>query len=320
MRFIVLFVLLGGHALTGFGQNQSGQVKANGITIAYESFGPVNKPTILLIAGTNAQLTMWPVALCDDLVKRGYRVIRFDNRDIGLSTKMDKAGAPNWAGIIKALQEKTPPPLPYTLDDMAADAVGLLDALTISKAHIVGASMGGMIAQRVAYNHPEHTLSLTIIMSGGGRPDLPVVAKPEVVGKIPPPGLPTDTTANLNREIASTIVLAGTTYPPDSVMVRKQVMADFRRSYYPDGFGRQGAASLAGYHAGRTDQLKTIKVPTLVIHGNDDPLVPIEAGRDVAATIPGARFELVNGMGHGFPSPLLSRLATLIADNAAKAR
>jgi len=319
MKFALAFILLCWYALSGFGQTQTGQVRANGITIAYESFGPASNETILLISGTNAQLTMWPIDLCTQLVKRGYRVIRFDNRDVGLSTKLDKAGLPDWAGIIKALQEKTAPPLPYTLDDMAADAVGLLDALKIPKAHIVGASMGGMIAQRVAYNHPEHTLSLTSIMSGGGRPDFPVVAKPEVVGTIPPPGPPADTVAYINREIKSAIALAGTTYPLDSATVRKQVLAAVKRSYYPDGFGRQGAVSLAGFHAGRTDRLKTIRVPTLVIHGSADPLVTVDAGRDVAATIPGARFELIDGMGHGFPTPVLSRLAELLAANAAKA-
>jgi pimeloyl-ACP methyl ester carboxylesterase len=130
-------------------------VQANGITIAYESFGSKDSETILLIAGTNAQLSMWPVEFCNKLVKRGYRVICYDNRDIGLSTKFDKAGMPDWAAITKALQANKTPPLPYTLDEMATDAAALLNALGIKKAHIVGASMGGMIAQWVAYNYPE---------------------------------------------------------------------------------------------------------------------------------------------------------------------
>jgi pimeloyl-ACP methyl ester carboxylesterase len=149
---------------------QPGQTIANGITIAYESLGSQNDQAILLISGTNAQLTMWPIEFCNGLVKKGYRVIRFDNRDIGLSTKFDKAGLPDWTGIGKALKDKQSPPLPYTLDDMANDAVGLLDALQIKKAHIVGASMGAMIAQRVAYDHREHTLSLASIMAGGAIP------------------------------------------------------------------------------------------------------------------------------------------------------
>src|SRR5262249_31276984 len=144
---------------------REGKVQANGITIAYESFGPSDRETMLLIMGYGAQLTAWPVELCDELVKRGYRVLIFDNRDIGLSTKFVAAGAPNVNAIIEAKIAGKAVTLPYTLDDMAKDAVGLLDALGIKKAHIVGVSMGGMIAQIVAANHSEHTLSLTSIMS-----------------------------------------------------------------------------------------------------------------------------------------------------------
>ncbi|MBO0931816.1 alpha/beta fold hydrolase [Fibrella sp. HMF5036] len=137
--------------------------------MAYESQGAHQAPAILLIAGANMQLTAWPATFCRQLVRRGYRVVRFDNRDIGLSTKLDQAGLADWAAIGKALAERKTPPLPYTLDDMAADAVGLLDVLGIKKAHIVGASMGGMIAQRVAYNHPKHTLSLTNLIVDNAR-------------------------------------------------------------------------------------------------------------------------------------------------------
>ncbi|MCF8470741.1 MAG: alpha/beta fold hydrolase, partial [Parvibaculum sp.] len=146
------------------------QIKANGITLEYESFGPEDRETVLLIMGLGAQLTMWPVELCDELVARGYRVIRFDNRDVGLSTKFDEAGMPDMTEIFGALMAGKPATSPYSLDDMAADAVGLLDALGIGKAHIAGASMGGMIAQLVATNHPERTLSLVSIMSTTGNP------------------------------------------------------------------------------------------------------------------------------------------------------
>ena len=159
------------------------QISANGIDIEYERFGPEDRETVLLIMGLSAQLTLWPVELCDELVSRGYHVIRFDNRDIGLSTKFEEAGTPDMAALVGALLTGNKPQAPYSLDDMAADAVGLLDALDIEKAHIVGASMGGMIAQLVATNHPDKALSLTSIMSTTGNPDLPQ-AKPEAMAAL----------------------------------------------------------------------------------------------------------------------------------------
>lgn len=298
---------------------QPGQVKANGITIAYESFGAVNRPAILLIAGTNAQLTMWPRPFCDQLASRGYRVIRFDNRDVGLLTRLEQAGPPDWAAISKAMLEQKTPPLPYSLDDMASDAVGLLKALQINKAHIVGASMGGMIAQRVAYNHPQYTLSLASLMSGRGKPVFPLLAKPTLFAQLPPPGPATDTSGYIERETQSYIVLTGPVYKSDRARVQERVRADVRRGYYPDGAARHQAASLVGFYTGREAALKTIKVPTVVIHGSEDPLVTVDAGRDIAATIPGAQFERVDGMGHDLPDAVLNKLATLIVNNAAKA-
>jgi pimeloyl-ACP methyl ester carboxylesterase len=254
------------------------------------------------------------------LANRGYRVIRFDNRDIGLSTKFDKAGIPDWVAIAKAIEEKKDPPLPYTLDDMADDAVGLLDALGIKKAHIVGASMGGMIAQRVAYNHPEHTLSLASIMAGGGNTNFPVIANPEVINKIPPAGDPNDTLAFIKREVKTWTIIAGKTYPPNEEKLTKQIESALMRSYYPEGSVRQGIVSVLGFYAGRQDQLKTIKVPAIVIHGNEDPMVSIDAGKDVAANIPGADFKIINGMGHSLPDQLIDTLVDLIASNASKAK
>lgn len=300
------------------GIGQTRKVKANGIDIAYESFGPEGKETMLLISGTNRQLTMWPMEFCEKLVNRGYRVIRFDNRDVGLSTKFDKAGMPDWASISKALQEKSAPPLAYSLDDMADDAVALLKALGIEKAHIVGASMGGMIAQRVAYNHPEHTLSLTSIMAGGGNATFPLVARPDIVGKIPPPGNASDTAAYIERELQSEIILSGNTYRPDKVELLERVNADVARSYYPDGLMRQGAASLAGFYAGRQEHLKTIKVNAVIIHGDEDPLVPLEAGKDVATNISGSEFRIIKGMGHGMPEPFYDLIVDIIVRNARK--
>ena len=294
---------------------EKGQVRVGTLTIAYESQGAHQNPAILLIAGTNMQLTAWPADFCQQLVNRGYRVVRFDNRDVGLSTKIDQAGLPDWAAIGKALAEQKTPPLPYTLDDLATDAVGLLDALQIKKAHIVGVSMGGMIAQRVAYDHPEHTLSLTSIMAGGGKATFPLVAKPEVFGQLPAPGGASDTAAYSRREVQSMKLLAGPVYPVTEAQAQARMRQAVNRSYYPDGLQRQGAASLAGFFAGRQDKLKTIRVPTLVIHGSDDPLVVVEAGRDVAASIPGAVFRLIEGMGHDLPEPLAKQLSNLIVDS-----
>ena len=156
--------------------SRAGRVPANGITIAYESFGAADRETVLLIAGSGMQLTGWPRELCHELVERGYRVVVFDNRDIGLSTKFEDAGIPDFAAVAKAAAEGRPAPLPYTLYDMAADAVGLLEALGIKQAHIAGVSMGGMIAQIVATDYPQRTLSLTTMMASDGKPGLPIIA------------------------------------------------------------------------------------------------------------------------------------------------
>ncbi len=297
---------------------EKGKVNVGNVTIAYESQGSHQAPAILLVAGTNMQLTAWPTDLCQRLVNQGYRVIRFDNRDVGLSTRFDQASLPDWAAIGKALAEQKTPPLPYTLDDMANDAVGLLAGLGIKKAHLVGISMGGMIAQRVAYNHPERTLSLTSIMAGGGKPTFPLVAKPELASQIPPPGAASDTTTYIKREVQSMKILAGLVYPVSESQALERVRQAVKRAYYPDGLHRQGAAALAGFFAGRQEKLKTISVPTLVIHGSEDPLVVVDAGRDVAASVPGAKFQLIDGMGHDLPEPLTERLTNLIIDNARK--
>lgn len=296
----------------------AGLVTANGITLAYERFGSPKSEAILLIAGTNNQLTAWPTTFCEYLAHRGYQVIRFDNRDIGLSTKFAQTGLPDWTAIGQALQANQAPPLPYTLDEMATDAAGLLAALGLDKVHVVGASMGGMIAQRLAYTYPQCVLTLTSIMAGGGKVGFPLLAKPATLASIPAPGPPTDTAAYIRREVKSTLALNGTGFPLDSMQVQKAVEEDVRRSYYPDGLSRQGAASLAGFYAGRERQLQTIRVPTLVIHGSDDPLVTPNAGRDVANNIPQARFVLIEGMGHNLGPGLTTQLADLILSNITK--
>nr|AKN78217.1 Est16 [uncultured bacterium] len=292
------------------------QVQSNGITIEYESFGPADRETVLLIMGLGAQLTMWPVELCNELVARGYRAIRFDNRDVGLSTKFDAAGMPDMAAIFGALMSGKPASAPYSLDDMAADAVGLLDALGVKRAHIVGASMGGMIAQLVAINHPDRVLSLTSIMSTTGNPALPQ-GKPEAMAVLMTPAPEGDIEAAVARGINAWKVIGSPGFPTDDKILREWVTRDVRRSLYPVGVARQMAAIVA--NGDRREKLKNLDVPAVVLHGGDDPLVPVEGGKDTAANIPGAELIVVPGMGHDFPIALVKTFADAISKATARA-
>jgi pimeloyl-ACP methyl ester carboxylesterase len=274
--------------------------KANGLDIYYESHGDTDADPILLIMGLGAQMTRWSPDFVGKLVAAGHRVIAFDNRDVGLTEKLDAAGAPDMGAVVQALAEKRKPPVAYTLDDMAADAAGLLEALGIERAHIVGASMGGMIAQLVAADHPERTLSLTSIMSTTGNPDLPR-ARPEAMARLntPAPDPRQDLDAYLTSAVEGAKVMAGT-YPVNEALVREQSLNDFHRSYYPVGFQRQYAGIMAS--PDRRPKLATITAPTVVIHGADDPLVPVEGGRDTADNIPGADLRIIPGVGHEMPA------------------
>ena len=293
------------------------QVKANGIEIEYESFGPADRDAVLLIMGFSAQLTMWPTELCEELVSRGYRVIRYDNRDVGLSAKLEAKGIPDMEKLFGALMTGAAVEAPYSLDDMAADAAGLLDALKIERAHIVGASMGGMIAQLVAANHPEKTLSLTSIMSNTGNPDLPQ-GSPEAMGALLAPApAPDDIEAIIARGINTWKVIGSPGYPTDDQQLRQWVMRDAKRSYYPQGVTRQFAAIVA--NGDRRPKLKTIKAPTVVLHGADDPLVPVAGGKDTADNIPGAELRVIPGMGHDFPLGLVPVFADAIEAAARRA-
>ncbi|MCF8469577.1 MAG: alpha/beta fold hydrolase [Parvibaculum sp.] len=290
---------------------------ANGIEIEYESFGSQDDEAILLIMGLGAQLTQWPVALCDDLVARGYRVIRFDNRDSGLSTRMERDRALAWSDAVFALMQGKSAFVAYTLKDMAADAVGLLDALGIEKAHIVGASMGGMIAQHVAFDFPEHTLSLTSIMSSSGNPMLPP-AKPRVYSLfLSPAPSPNNTHAIVARGIKTYETLGSPGFPTDVETLRAWAERDATRAYYPAGVLRQMAAVMTD--GDRRAKLGTITVPAVVLHGADDPLVPVAAGFDTASSIPGAEMRVVQGMGHDMPIALVPVLAEAITSAAVRA-
>ena len=287
------------------------QIAANGITLEYEAYGDPANPPMLLIMGLGAQLTLWPIELVEALVARGYYVIRHDNRDIGLSQKFDSAGLPDMLAIGMAMMAGKPPPVAYTLADMAADAVGLLDALGIAKAHIVGASMGGMIAQHVAASYPSRVLSLTSIMSTTGNRALPA-ATPEAMAALTTraePGAAFEAVLPIGLHVARTI--GSPAYPADAARLRERIERDFARSFYPVGAARQFAAIMAD--GDRRELLKSVTAPTLVIHGEADPLVPVEGGKDTAASIAGAKLNLIPGMGHDLPVELVDEVADAIA-------
>ncbi|MDE2412946.1 MAG: alpha/beta hydrolase [Sphingomonadales bacterium] len=289
-------------------------VHANGIDIAYEAHGDPANPPLLLIMGLGAQLTLWPIELVEDLVRRGYYVIRHDNRDIGLSTKFTEHGVPNFRRVALMRAFGLRAKLPYRLTEMAADAVALLDALGIAKAHVVGASMGGMIAQLVAIGYPDRVLSLTSIMSTTGNRRLPQ-AKPEALAALmdrPPPNATLEQVIPFGVRISKAIGSPG--YPADETRLKERIARDYQRSFHPTGPGRQLAAILDD--GDRRKRLRGVTAPSLVIHGADDPLVPVEGGRDTAAAIPGARLKVIPGMGHDLPLELVDEVAGAIAEIA----
>lgn len=268
------------------------RAKANGIELEYETFGDRAAEPLLLVAGLSQQLTGWHDDFCTQLADRGFHVIRFDNRDCGLSTWMEEAGPPD---ISAAFSGNARPA--YQLEDLADDAVGLLDALGIGAAHVVGASMGGFIAQLVALNHPDRVLSLTSIMSGPGGED-EVAPKPEgaAVLMARPPATREE---RIEQAMSLHHALLGSRDPFDEAVERTRATRAVDRAYYPMGVGRQLVAILAA--KSRLERLKVLRVPTLVIHGIDDVLVPVENGRLVAAAVPGARLVEFEGMGHDLP-------------------
>lgn len=292
------------------------KAQANGVELEWDSRGPDDAPAVLLIMGLGGQMTRWSDAFRDALVAHGFRALRFDNRDVGLSTKFYAAGLPDLPAIAAAVMTGQTPATPYTLADMAGDAVAVLDAAGVERAHIVGASMGGMIAQLVAALHPERTLSLTSIMSSTGNPALPrATAAANAVLMTRPAG--TDMDSMVAHGVRSAKVIGSPGYPTDDAVLAERIRADMTRMHYPPGFSRQMAAIWAD--GDRRARLATITAPTLVIHGTDDPLVPVEGGRDTAASIPGAKLIELPGMGHDLPAALIGTIVDAIALNAARA-
>jgi pimeloyl-ACP methyl ester carboxylesterase len=275
--------------------------------------GDPQADVILLVMGLGAQMTLWPDELVDALVAEGFRVIRYDNRDIGLSQKMDGARAPSLP--VQVLRKKIgfPARVPYTLKDMADDGIGLLTALNIDKAHVVGASMGGMIVQLMAVHHPDRLLTMTSIMSTTGNGKLPQAEKHAMEALIAPlKGMDEETLVAHGLNIVKNIGSPG--FPFDPQAQRERVLKNVRRSVYPAGLPRQLAAIIDD--GCRRSRLADVRVPTLVLHGEDDPLVKLEAGEDTARHIAGARLVTIPGWGHDIPQPLIPRVAGEIAGHA----
>lgn len=283
-------------------------ITANGVSIRCETYGEPADAPLLMIMGLGAQLTAWDRAFCDDLVDAGFYVIRYDNRDIGLSEHM--GGSPD----LDAIRRGDLTTLPYTLDDMAADAVGVLDALRIERAHVLGASMGGMIAQTVAIGWPERVLSLCSIMSSTG--DRAVgQADPAVMELMRRPAADTregviEAAVERSRALAGDLSF-------DEEGARARAAAAYDRDCDPAGRLRQQAAVIAS--GDRTSALRQLDVPTVVVHGSADRLVDLSGGRATAAAIPGARLEIVCGMGHGIPGDVWPQIMRVVVRNARRA-
>lgn len=292
------------------------QVKANGIDIHYEEHGDPDHPAMLLIMGFGAQLTLWPDELVEALAGEGFRIIRYDNRDIGLSHKFDGVKAPGLIKMTLLSKIGLTPKVPYTLADMAADGIGLLDALEIDRAHIVGASMGGMIAQHVAARYPDRCLSFTQVFSTTGNPKLPPARKEALQALVTrPKSTEEEVLVDHGVMLARTIGSPG--YPSDEERLRERALTSVRRSFYPEGPTRHLSAIVAD--GDRRDMLRSVEVPTLVLHGEDDPLVPCEGGRDTAECIPNAKLKTIPGWGHDLPLELVDTLASNIAGHAQEA-
>jgi len=295
---------------------QTGKVHSNGITIAYEAFGNKDNEAILLIQGTGATMLHYPVELCQKLSSKGFYVIRFDNRDIGLSTHLDSLGQPDWAAISPFIGTCNPAPLPYTLLDMGKDVTGLMDALEIKEAHIVGASMGAAIAQLIAINFPDRVLSLSLLGSSTGNRTRPQGNSDaiEAMSTPPPSTLNTDTLAiylvNVYKALGSV---------DDDMTLRERALNHIKyRDWDPESVNRQSAAVLIGDYCDRREQLSHINIPTMVIHGDADPIVPIEAGKEVASTIPEAELCIINGMGHDISLKFVNQIADCIIKIASR--
>lgn len=299
--------MLGVHAQTKFTKLK------NGLTIAFQTYGNISDPPIILISGTGSPMTDWPVRFCKKLVSHRFRVIRFDNRDIGESTKLDSLGDPDWTAIAPFIKTCKPAPLPYTIMDMATDVIELMNTLGIQKAHITGASMGGEIAQLIAIHYPNRMFTLTCISSSSGNPNLP-----------PPSPVAFEamsTAAPVTKNKDSMITYLSNIYKAlgstdNKQTLRKRALATINRSWYPEGSTRQVAAILIGGNCDRRPQLSILKIPTMIIQGDSDPLVLMEAATELVETIPGAELCMIKGMGHDLSIKFIDEIVEAIVKNA----
>jgi pimeloyl-ACP methyl ester carboxylesterase len=284
------------------------QVEANGINIEVEEFGDPSDPPVLLVMGLGAQMIVWPEDFCRLLAGAGHHVVRFDNRDVGLSTWFDGAGVPDMEAVFEDAVAGRSVESPYSLSDMADDAVGVLDALGIDSAHIVGASMGGMIAQRVAIRHPDRTRSLCSIMS---MPRF-IVGDSEVTGALMAPD-PGTREGRIDAGVEGSRLISGEFFDEDRSRALAEATVD--RAWHPEGTARQMAAIIAD--GDRTEALGGVAVPTLVVHGDADRLVVPQGGEETAAAVPGAELLVLEGMGHDLPvevhGPIVEAISALVA-------
>ena len=292
--------------------SDSATARANGIEIVYDMFGDSDNPPVLLIIGLGQQMIAWDEEFCAQIAARGYWVIRFDNRDTGRSTKLDKAGIPNMAVVFEAMIKGKPVDSPYSLLDMADDAVGLLDTLGIESTHVVGESMGGMIAQRMVIHHTDRVRTLTSIMSSTGEPGLPppTPAAMDILANRPP----TDREGYVEDYVERWRVLNGQKLPYDEEAFGELGARIFDRGLNPPGFARQLTAIIAD--GSRKQTLKSVTVPTQIIHGDADPLVPVECGIDTANSVPGSELLIIEGMGHTFPRQIWAKVIDAIVHHA----
>jgi pimeloyl-ACP methyl ester carboxylesterase len=287
-------------------------VRANGIDLCYEIFGDANAEPMLLIMGLGAQMIHWDDDFCRQLAARGFRVIRFDNRDIGKSSKMTGGKRLTAVEMLKLRFLKIPVAAPYQLRDMAQDVTGLMDVLGIKSAHLVGASMGGMIAQEIAISFPPRVRSLTSIMSTTGNPKVPPPTREATAVLMAPP--PTSKEEYFARYAQTWKVLRVGSFPEDEALDRIRAERTYERGLNPAGVGRQLRAVLAS--GSRKERLKSVKASTLVIHGTVDPLVHPAGGRDTAASISGAKLLMIEGMGHALPIPMWPQIIDAIDKHA----
>jgi pimeloyl-ACP methyl ester carboxylesterase len=287
-------------------------IRANSIDLCYEIFGDANAEPLLLIMGLGAQMIHWDDEFCRQLAARGFRVIRFDNRDIGKSGKMTGGKRLTAIELLKLRFLKIPVAAPYNLLDMARDTVGLMDVLGIKSAHLVGASMGGMIAQEIAISFPKAVRSLTSIMSTTGNPKVPPPTREASAMLMAPP--PKTKEEYFERFAKTWKILRVGSFPEDEALDRSRAERTFERGLNPAGVGRQLRAILAS--GSRKERLRQVKAPTLVIHGTVDPLVRPEGGKDTAASIPSAKLLMIEGMGHALPIPMWPQIIDAIDKHA----